>query len=436
MDQNHRILSRRVMMKIILSLLSSVFILTGSVHAVCSFSNSVPLKSLTAGFQAWKSVTGAMAECGNLEAELDQDFRLKQPDAFAANPSLYHIGGVANSTMVPLLDAGTIRPLDGLVAKYGKHLKPQQLIKIDGKIMDVAMMVNAQHLMYREDIFNNLGLAIPSTYGELISAAEKIQQAGTVDYPLGGTYKAGWNLAEEFVNMYLGYGGEFFGNGNEPAINNLDGVLTLETMKELTRFMDPEYLVSDSTYVQKQFQQGKIAMANLWASRAGAMDDAKESQVVGKVQIASAPAPTMGNRPASNLWWDGIVIEQNISDAEADAAFRVAMEGLDRQMVQAHNEDAIWLIDGYSAGKAAKGASETASNGAVPYPASKKMGLMHTALGNGIADFLTGKKDARKALADIESAYRTAAKEAGLINKSCQGYPRTQAFPVRVLIAS
>ena len=416
MDQIHRILSRRVMMKIILSLLSSVLILTGSVHAACSFSNSVSLKSLTAGFQAWKSVTGAMAECGNLEAELDQDFRLKQPDAFAANPSLYQIGGVANSTMVPLLDAGTIRPLDGLVAKYGKHLKPQQLIKIDGKIMAVAMMVNAQHLMYREDIFNNLGLAIPSTYGELISAAEKIQQAGTVDYPLGGTYKAGWNLAEEFVNMYLGYGGEFFGNGNEPAINNLDGVLTLETMKELTRFMDPEYLVSDSTYVQKQFQQGKIAMANLWASRAGAMDDAKESQVVGKVQFASAPAPTMGNRPASTLWWDGIVIAKNISDTEADAAFRVAMEGLDRQMVQAHNEDAIWLIDGYSAGKAAKGASETASNGAVPYPASKKMGLMHTALGNGIADFLTGKKDARKALADIESAYRTAAKEAGLMN--------------------
>ena len=44
------------------------------------------------------------------------------------------------------------------------------------------------------------------------------------------------------------------------------------------------------------------------------------------------------------------------------------------------------------------------------------MCLMHTALGNGIADFLTGKKDARKALADIESAYRTAAKEAGLMN--------------------
>ena len=32
------------------------------------------------------------------------------------------------------------------------------------------------------------------------------------------------------------------------------------------------------------------------------------------------------------------------------------------------------------------------------------MGVMHTALGNGIADFLTGKKDAASALADIEAA--------------------------------
>ena len=403
-------------MKLILSLISSLLLFSGSVYAACSFSNSVPLKSLTAGFEAWKSVTTAMAECGNFTPELDQDFRKKQPDAFAAKPALYQIGGVANSTMVPLLDAGTIRPLDGLVAKYGGHLKSNQMIKIEGKIMAIAMMVNAQHLMYREDILNNLGIAVPTTYGELISAAEKIQQAGLVDYPLGGTYKAGWNLAEEYVNMYLGFGGEFFGDGNTPAINNLDGILTLETMKVLSQYMDPEYLVSDSTYVQKQFQQGKIAMANLWASRAGAMDDAKESQVVGKVQFASAPAPTSGNRPASTLWWDGIVIAKNISDAEAEAAFRVAMEGLDRQMVQAHNEDAIWLIDGYSAGKAAKGASDTATNGAVPYPASKKMGLMHTALGNGIADFLTGKKDARTALADIETAYTTAAKEAGVMN--------------------
>lgn len=381
--------------------------------AGCAFENTVPLKSLSAGFEAWKAVTAAMAECGNFEAELDQEFREKQPAAFEANPALYQIGGVANSTMIPLLNAGTIRPIDDLVAKYGQNLKPNQLIQIDGKTYAVAMMVNDQHLMYRADILSDLGIAVPTTWDEVLAAAEKIKAAGVVDYPLGGTFKTGWNLGEEFINNFLGEGGTFFGEGNMPTINNEKGVRALEIMKAMTAYMDPEYLVSDSTYVQQQFQQGKIAMANLWASRAGAMDDAAESQVVGKVKMASAPMGSV--RPASSLWWDGMVFATNMTDEQADAAFRVAMEGLDKEMVQANNDASVWLVDGFKPGPAAEGAIATANNGAVPYPASAPMGIMHTALGNGIADYLNGAKDAATTLADIEAAYLTAAKEAGLV---------------------
>jgi len=381
--------------------------------AECAFENDVPLSSLTAGFEAWKAVTDAMAECGNFTANLDQDFREKQPEAFAANPSLYQIGGVANSTMVPLLNAGTIRPLDDLVEKYGQQLRPNQLIKIDGQTFAIAMMVNNQHLMYREDILNDLGIAVPTTHDEVLAAAAKIAEAGVVDYPLGGTFMTGWNLGEEFVNNYLGEGGAFFADGNMPSINNAQGVRALEIMKAMTEYMDPEYLVSDSTYVQQQFQQGKIAIANLWASRAGAMDDAAESQVAGLVKMASAPMGSV--RPASTIWWDGIVLATNMSDEEADAAFRVAMEGIDTEMVQANNDAAVWLIEGYEPGDLAAGAAATAANGAAPYPASGPMGIMHTVLGNGIADYLTGAKDAETTLADIEAAYVTAAKEAGLI---------------------
>ena len=67
--------------------------------------------------------------------------------------------------------------------------------------------------------------------------------------------------------------------------------------------------------------QGKIAMANLWASRAAAMDNADESQVVGKVTHSAAPTVAGGSTPASTLWWDGIVIAANISDADAENAF-------------------------------------------------------------------------------------------------------------------
>ncbi|MBY6084564.1 ABC transporter substrate-binding protein [Ruegeria arenilitoris] len=387
---------------------------TSTAWAACSFENTVPLKSLSAGFEAWKAVTDAMAECGNFGASLDQEFREKQPEAFAADPALYQIGGVSNATLVPLLNAGTIRPLDDLVAKYGQDLLPNQLIKVDGQTMAIAMMVNAQHLMYRSDVLADLGIEEPKTYDDVLAAAAKIKEAGVMDYPIGGTFKTGWNLGQEFVNMYLGEGGEFFADGNMPAINNDQGVKALETLKAMTEYMDPEYLVSDSTYVQQQFQQGKIAMANLWASRAAAMNDEAESQVVGKVVMAAAP---MGSAaPATTIWWDGIVLASNMSDEEADAAFRVALEGMDAEMVEANNNAAVWLNPAYKPGDLAAGAAASAEAGAKAYPASGPMGIMHTALGNGLADYLTGAKDAQTTLADIEADYLTAAKEAGLVN--------------------
>ena len=385
-------------------------------HSECGFTTDMELSSLSAGFEAWKAVTDAMAKCApNFTADLDQEFRTKQLAAFEADPALYQIGGVANATLVPLLDANVIRPLDDLVEKYGQDLQPNQLIKIDGQTMAIAMMVNAQHLMYREDILSDLGIEVPTTWGEVVEAAQVIQDAGVVEYPLGATMMTGWNLGEEFINMYLGFGGELVNADNEPTINNEAGVKALEQMKALVPYLDPEYLTSDSTTVQQQFQQGQIAMANLWASRAGAMNDEAESQVVGKVLMSAAPIAEEGNPPASTLWWDGFVIASNISDEEAEAAFQLIMEGIKPSVIEANNDAAVWLAPGFTPGPLAQGAAETAQGGAPAYPASAASGLMHTALGDNIADFLTGAESAEQALADTEEAYRAAAREQGLL---------------------
>ncbi|MBM1690122.1 ABC transporter substrate-binding protein [Sulfitobacter geojensis] len=398
-------------------LAGAISLMGSTAFAACSYENKTEIKMLSAGFEAWKAVTDAMAECGNFQAELDQEFRTKQPAAFEANPSLYHLGGVSNGTVTPLLNAETIRPLDDLVAKYGANLTPNQLIRIDGKIMAVAMMVNTQHLMYREDILSDLGIATPTSWEEVYAAAAKIKEAGVVEYPLGATMKSGWNLAQEFVNMYPGFGGNLFNADNTTAVNSDAGLKALETMKAGMEFMDPEVLVSDSTYVQQQFQQGKIAMANLWASRAGAMNDEAESQVVGKVKMAAAPTAMAGGAPATTLWWDGIVVAANITDEEADAAFKLAMEGMDTEMVTANNEAAIWLVPGFTPGPLSEGAIATATANPAPpaYPSTTQMGLLHTALGNEIPAFLTGERDAAATLVAIEEAYATAAKEAGVL---------------------
>ena len=402
-------------MKKILCATALALIFTASAQAACSFQNAVPVKSLTAAFEAWKAVTASMAECGNVQAELDQEFRKKQPAAFAANPALYQLGGVSNGTLVPLLNAGTIRPLDDLVAKYGQQLSPNQMIKVDGKIMAVAMMVNAQHLMYREDILKDLGIAVPTNYDEILAAAEKIKASGKVAFPLGATMKPGFDIAQEFVNLFGGYGGTFVRPDNSPNLNSDAGIKTLNMMKALSAYMDPEYLVSESTFVQKQFQQGKIAMANLWASRAGALDDPKESQFVGKIAMAPAAAAVKGGKPATTLWWDGVVVAKNIPDAEAEAAFRVAMHGLDSDTVKANNNAAVWLIKGFVPGRLAQGAIASANGGAPNYPSTTTMGLISGVIGENVADFMTGKKTAEKTLADMEASYISKAREQGLL---------------------
>jgi len=395
-----------------ISIAAAVSVMATNAYANCQ--NNVPVKTISNAFPAYEIMTATMQACGNVESELDKDHRLKIVDAFSANPSLYTMTSLTNSTSVPMLDADLLRPLDGLIAAHGSSLNPNQFIKIDGQTMAIAAFANTQHLMYREDILSDLGIAVPTTWDEYIAAAKKIQAAGVVDYPIGHYMKDGWNLAFVFLNHYLGEGGDFFNDDWTPSINNEKGVAVLERMAKLAPLMDPEYLVSDTTYVTKQMQQGKIAMANLWASRAGAVNDPAESSVSGKVVMA---AGLKGSATiASTIWWDGWSIAKNISDEEAEAAMKLIVASMSEDVIKAHNDDAIWLASGFNPGPAAEGAFATASQGAPNYPMNKYIGSMHSALGKSIAPFMTGKKDAATTLADIETAYITDAKEKGLLN--------------------
>ena len=47
--------------------------------------------------------------------------------------------------------------------------------------------------------------------------------------------KQAGNLAEEFVNLYIGHGGEFFKSGTAtPSLNNAKGIATLNMLKKIS----------------------------------------------------------------------------------------------------------------------------------------------------------------------------------------------------------
>jgi len=371
-------------------------------------------------FPAIQTVGAEAAACTGAEITKNLTSEHNEINLPGVTSGEYTAAILANSSIVKMMNDDVIRPLDDLVAKHGAGLQSSQLIKIDGKVMAVAFMANAQHLMYRSDVLADLGIAVPTTYEEMLAAAEKIRSAGVMENPVGGAYAAGWNLAQEFNNMFLGYGGSHFKAGSaEPNVNSEAGVNALNMMKALSEYMNPDFLTHDSNATNAEYRAGNIALLNMWGSRAASQTTTEGVTDAVKNGHAIAGPMTVGGGsiPASTLWWDGWTVSKNISDAEAEASFLALMNGIrpDLMADEAIRTQAVWLIEGYQPTDAAIGVFEAAKMGTTPYPMLPYMGLMHSALGAELGDFMQGKESAEQALADIEAAYIAAAKEAGFL---------------------
>jgi ABC-type glycerol-3-phosphate transport system substrate-binding protein len=374
-------------------------------------------------FPAVHAIVEAAERCAgdgvSVTANMTKDHETLNVPGMTTNPAQYSVAVIANSSIVALMNGGLIRPLDDLIAQYAPDLPATNKVTVDGKVMAVAFMANAQHLYVRSDILEKAGVAQPATYEEVLAAAEAIRSQGIMEYPFALNTKAGWNLAEEFVNMYMGMGGDLFDAGSAaPAIENDKAVAALNMLKSLVAYSNPDFLTYDSNATQALWESGNLAMATMWGSRGGAVLDAEGSSdaVTSTTVLAAAPTVAGGATPASTLWWDGFTIASNISDADAAASFQAMMAGLADEVVTAHADDAVWLSKAYTPTAASVGTVATAQGGAKPYPMLPYVGLMHTALGDNLAEFLQGSETAEQALADATAAYVTAARDGGFLN--------------------
>jgi len=375
-------------------------------------------------FPAIQTVGAGAVACGSGSVEaksnLTADHQKLNVDGMSGDPAEYTTAIIANSSIVALINEDVIRPLDDLVAKHGGDLEKNQLITIDGKIMAVAFMANAQHLVYRKDILEKAGLEAPKTYEDMLAAAEKIRAEGILQNPVGGAYAAGWNLAQEFNNMFLGFGGQHFkGSTAEPNVKSDAGIKALEMMKALSGYMNPDFLTHDSNATNAEFRAGNVALMNMWGSRAATLTsaDGVPQEVIDGFAISGPMTVGGGSTPASTLWWDGWTVAKNVSDADAEATFIAMKKAIDPSILSDDeiSKQAVWLIKGYQPTAAAVGVFEAAKMGTIPYPMLPYMGLLHTALGNELADFMQGKESAEQALKDVEAAYVAAAKEKGFL---------------------
>jgi len=392
-------------------------------HAACG-PEGQSIRILASDFPAIHAVADeAQENCGASAGEFARNHTTEARQimnaALKPDPAEYSSVILANSTLTQLMNDGLVRPLDDLVAKYGENIKPSQLITIGGNVMAVAFMANSQHLFVRQDILAEAGVeSIPTTYDEVLAAAEAIRAAGIMEHPLVMNMQTGWNVGESFNLAFLAHGGEFFEAGTaNPTVDSEAGVAALNTLKALVEYAHPDHLTQASNETQALWEAGEAALGIMWGSRGAVILDEEGStpEVTENTVLAAAPSVEPGGTPGATLWWDGFTIAKNVSDEEAEATFAALASAMTSEMVQANNDDAVWLIDGFVPGAAAAGVSATAQAGAKPYPMIPQIGLMHNALGAELADFLKDDETAEQALDDVTAAYITAAKEAGFL---------------------
>ena len=374
-------------------------------------------------FPALQHIAKEMESCNRaglkVSFKLTPQARVEAEQAFASEgKSPFDLAVVSNGVYAAMQSKGQLQPMTDLVAKYRTKYKIEEkmLIKVNGEVMAIAFMQNAQNLFYRKDVFAKYGIKVPSTYPEMLDAAKQLKKVEpSIEYPIAQTFAKGFDVGVEFINIFAGYGGKFFKPGSaQPDIVNDAGIKAMELMKSMTPFMTPNYLASNSDDVMNQFQQGKAVMGVLWASRAARMDDPAASKIVGRMDFGAAPAVVAGGKSATHLWWDGMVMPKNLA-GDRDSAFQVMMEALDEQTMKGGNDLTIWTRSIYKPTRFGVGVITSGLAGAPIWPTEPYFGLLHSELGKVLPEVLAGTVSPRAGLLIVSEAYSKAAADKGFI---------------------
>lgn len=345
----------------------------------------------------------------------------------------YQIMQLSTSDFAEYIDKDWVAPITEYVNKYKTQYNlddiPQPLwdaVTVDGEIYVLPLQQNLQHFFYRKDVFDKHNIAVPANYPDVIKAARKIQRAdSSIEYPIAQTFGSGWGIATEFTNIYLSLGGQFFDENRNPVFHtDRAGRQTIAIMTDMLKYMSPNALTFSNDDTMVAFQQGKSVMGNVWASRAGNMDDESVSTVVGKVHFAAAPAGKRGAPPSATVWWDGYIIPKNVPPADRELAFLIMAEATDRESMEAGGSLAFYSRESVTTNPEMVAKNrywpamlDTVKGGAPAFPAATRshFNLAHTALGSNLADALSGKTKPKDALEKAAAEYIKEAKAKGFI---------------------
>jgi len=312
-----------------------------------------------------------------------------------------------NDSLGILVYEGLASALNYYLESNGIEIPEEQQIKIDGKkITAVAFSKDTKHLYYNNDILNRVGIQIPTTYKEVIAAAEKIKSEGIMEYPLGDLYNNEWELSVQFINLYLSLGGVLFKEDSaKPQFRNAEGIASLEMMKEYSKFINPKLFTGSKEDIERSWTSGNIAIGNFWGSQYNKLSLTSDTKTSTALYFKKSEAP------ASTIWWKGFTIARYLVEPELIASLITMLHSFNKETIDKNKDDAIWLVKGFEKEEKASGLILNQNAKTPSFPISPYISLLQRSIGNEILDFIINDTKPKKALKKMEKAYKSLAKE-------------------------
>lgn len=162
-------------------------------------------------------------------------------------------------------------------------------------------------LVYRRDLLEAAGIAVPTTWDEFHAAARALharerEQYGTVL----ALFPDGHNSFYDFCIHIWSRGGEPFDAAGRPAFTSPQALAALDFLRGLaadTGAIAPGARDLDSVKSGLLFAEGKVALMANWFGFAAYADTAADSRVKGLVDVAPLPAGPGGRSVSLNVFW-------------------------------------------------------------------------------------------------------------------------------------
>jgi ABC-type glycerol-3-phosphate transport system substrate-binding protein len=343
----------------------------------------------------------------------------------AGGDSPYDIVHGANAQVGEWAGAGWMMPLNDLVDKYWDEYnlgdipeKAWEGVSIDGQIYGVPIVGNTLHLIYRGDVFDELGLAVPDTYDEVIQVCNAIGLDNPDwDMPFTINLSAGWAWEIEFFQMVRAYGGDYLDADNMPAFSGAEGVNAVNKIIEVAdACMGIDGYSFGLNDQEVALQLGTLPASNNWASRAANMTDPERTDLGDVIAYAPAPRATTDGPRAGSAWNDYYMIPATATN-DPDLIFRIIMEAADERSQRDAAEVGMTtrLAVAEYGGPYLEAAGQTIAEGIGIYDKNPAIGIVRAKLGEFLPLVGTGEMTAQEALDAAAEAYVEEATAQGYI---------------------